>query len=68
VVVTQAKGLINGLAAASLMFTPGAMVPPSYAEDIKTPSFFLAEDTADEPAAEAPKPKVFPLEYVFLLH
>ena len=29
----MAKGLINGFAAASLMFAPGSLIPSSYAED-----------------------------------
>ena len=44
----QAKGLLNGFTAATLMFAPGAMVPPSYA----------AEEGVAVADAEAPKPKV----------
>jgi hypothetical protein len=44
----QAKGLLNGFTAATLMFAPGAMVPPSYA----------AEEGVVAADAEAPKPKV----------
>lgn len=47
----QAKGLINGFAAASLMFAPGAMVPAGYAEDLS------ATAPAADDTTEAPKPK-----------
>merc|ERR1719183_2001863 len=43
----MAKGLLNGFTAATLMFAPGAMVPPSYA----------AEEGVVAADAEAPKPK-----------
>ncbi len=48
----QAKGLVNGFMAASLMFAPGAMVPPSFAEE----GLSTTEASAD-PDTEAPKPK-----------
>ena len=48
----QAKGLVNGFMAASLMFAPGAMVPPSFADEgLATKEATAAPDT------EAPKPK-----------
>jgi outer membrane biosynthesis protein TonB len=68
----QAKGLINGFTAATLMFSPAALVQPSFADDamadsnvkltdFAAPSLFPGNialaDGEDAQVAEAPKPK-----------